>query len=112
MWAKLPSFVVKEMSDLRNSPGKNGSKMTALPAVISNSKSIQILETLSKTAHQSHLYQRLRLCSLEAICLISGLCVSTSIKESETNKERTVQTEPMREFLKKKILAALMPILT
>ena len=75
-------------------------KMTVLPAGLSISKSIQILETLSKTAHQSPLYQRLLLCSLEAICPISGLCVSTSTKGSETNKERTVKPELMLQFLK------------
>jgi hypothetical protein len=64
-----------------------------------NSKSILFLETLPKTAHQSPLYQRLRLCSLEAICPISGLCVSVSSKGSETNKERSVNPESMWQFL-------------
>jgi hypothetical protein len=31
--------------------------MAVLAAVVSNSKTIQILETLSKTAHQSHKHQ-------------------------------------------------------
>jgi len=57
---------------------KMARKMTVLPAVISKSKLIQILETLSKTEQQSPL-----------ICPISGLCVSASSKGSETNKEST-----------------------
>jgi len=88
------------MSHLGNSPSKNDNKMAVLPAVVSNSKSIQILETLSKTAQQSPPYQRLLLCSLEAICPISGLCVSASTKGSETNEEHTVQTQSMWQFLK------------
>jgi hypothetical protein len=75
-------------------------KITVLPAVISINKSIHILETLSKTAQQSPLYQQLQLCSLEAICPISGPCVSASTKRTETNKVRTVKHESMRQFLK------------
>ena len=41
------------MTDLSESPGKMERRKTPLPAVISNRKSIQILETLWKTAHQS-----------------------------------------------------------
>jgi len=74
--------------------------MTALPAVISNSKFIQILETVPKIAHQSPLYQPLWLRTLKAIYAIFALCVSASIKGSETNKERTVKPESMQKFLK------------
>ena len=67
---------------------KMARKMTVLPAVISNSKSNQIFETLSQTAHQSPLYHRLRLCSFDAICPIFGIWVSASTEGSETkNKE-------------------------
>jgi len=81
-------------------------KVTVLPAVISNRKSIQILEALSKSAHKSPPYRRLRLCSLDAICPVSGHCVSASPKGSETNKERTGQTWIYAAISINKLLAA------
>ena len=82
-------------------PAKNGKKKW-LPyqTFYQRAKSIQTLETLSKKSHQSHLYQRLQLCSVEAICPIFGLCVSVSIKGSETNTGRTAQTKPTWQFRK------------
>jgi hypothetical protein len=53
-----------------------------------------------KRCQQSPLYQRLRLCSLEAICPVTVLCVSASTKGSEANKERTLKPESMWQFPK------------